>query len=345
MRCSHPYPVGFKADGKTIAWSPKQRSKEYATFQLPCGKCLECRLEYARSWAIRCVHEAQMHPKNCFITLTYEKLESDKLIYSHFQDFMKRLREHVYENAVDKTFGEGHWKSLSKKQKKEFREKHKFESTRLGCFVTGEYGDKEKRPHWHAIIFNWEPSDAKFKRSNERGDKIYESATLTKIWGKGLVEYGAVTLHSAGYCARYAAKKLVHGNDQEHDFHPISKKSNKHAIGKKWLEQFWPDVFNHGEVVLKDGTSMPIPRYYEKWLKENKPTEWLRYVTSTKQKRITAAETKAQNDYQAFKKVCDDRSAKRNIDGIFRGHPVSQLEARKKILREKFKLLQDHLKL
>ena len=39
--------------------------------QVPCGQCVGCRLERSRQWAIRCMHESQLHEKNCFITLTY----------------------------------------------------------------------------------------------------------------------------------------------------------------------------------------------------------------------------------------------------------------------------------
>jgi len=193
LRCTSPRTVGFHADGKTICWSSKKSSKEYASFQLPCGQCLECRLDYARQWAIRCVHEAQMHPRNTFITLTYDEkcLESPVLIYSDFQKFMKKLR--------------------------------KVQDAPMGVFVTGEYGEKTKRPHWHAIIFNWSPTDGVYQYSNDNGDQCYTSETLSKIWGKGRAEYGSVTFKSAGYVARYAAKKLVHGRDKTHAFEPISK--------------------------------------------------------------------------------------------------------------------------
>ena len=43
----------------------------YETLQVPCGQCIGCRLERSRQWAIRCVHEASLHPINCFLTLTY----------------------------------------------------------------------------------------------------------------------------------------------------------------------------------------------------------------------------------------------------------------------------------
>lgn len=313
MRCTDPRTVGFLADGKTITWSPKNYSKEYATFQLPCGKCIACRLEYARQWAIRCVHEASMNDKNSFITLTYsdENLKSPKLEYSDFQKFIKKLR--------------------------------KTQNQKIGIFVTGEYGDKTKRPHWHAILFNYSPPDLKPKYKTERGDQVYDSEILTKLWGHGITECGSVTFESAGYCARYAAKKLAHGNDKDHDFQPISKKSSQHAIGKKWLEKFWPDCFNFGTTVLPDGRPIGvIPRYYEKWLKENKPEEWEAYVTKTKQQKISNAMGRMEQEKLQENRINDDR---RRIQGLSFSKQISREDARKKILDTKFKLLQSKLKL
>lgn len=88
MRCTSPFTVGFQSDGKTLSWTAKNRSWEFPTFQLPCGKCIECRLEYARQWAVRCVHEAQMHSRNAFITLTYsdEHLKKKSLITPIFRN-------------------------------------------------------------------------------------------------------------------------------------------------------------------------------------------------------------------------------------------------------------------
>ncbi|AZL83005.1 replication initiator protein [Apis mellifera associated microvirus 22] len=306
MRCTRPMTVGFQPDGKTLCWSKNHFSKEYPTFQLPCGKCISCRLEYSRQWAVRCVHEAQMHPENSFITLTYEKLKSEKLDYTDFQKFMKRLR-----------------KSLNQP---------------VGCFVTGEYGEKNKRPHWHAIIFNWRPTDCIYKYSNDRGDKIYSSSSLDSLWDHGITEVGSVTFESAGYCARYAAKKLVHGSDQSHEFHPISKKSSKHAIGKKFLERYWENIFNLGSIVLPNGETCAIPRYYEKWLKQHQPAAWQAYTTKLKLDRQQEAERIETKKKQEEYLINLNRPAGS-------GPQISRDRAREKILEQKFENLQKHLKL
>lgn len=307
VRCTFPRTVGFMADGRTIAWSKKQYSKEFAPFQLPCGKCIECRLDYARQWAVRCVHESMMHPKNAFVTLTYtdENLPA-KLDYSHFQKFMKKLR--------------------------------KLQNDPMGVFVTGEYGEKTKRPHWHAILFNFEPSDGKYKYSNHRGDKVYHSDVLEKIWSHGICEYGSVTLQSAGYCARYAAKKLVHGKDGEHDFDPISRKSSKHAIGKKWLEKYHDDFVNLGAIALPDGTTCSVPRYYEKWLKEHHPEKWVRYVTNVKLEKLDRAIARNEKIQREWIKQSMSRP-------WYKQNTATPNEIRELIIQNRFKLLQQQLKL
>lgn len=311
MRCTSPRKVGFQADGKTICWSPKNYSKEFAEFQLPCGKCIECRLEYARQWAVRCVHEAQMYDRNCFITLTYsdDHLKSNKLVYADFQKFMKKLR--------------------------------KLQQEPIGMFVTGEYGDKTKRPHWHAIIFNWSPNDAIPKYKNIRGDQVWDSKTLTDLWGKGIAEFGSVTFESAGYCARYAAKKLSHGKDNEHEYQPISKKSSKHAIGKKWLEQFWPDVFNYGRIILRDGSESTIPRYYQKWFKENHPELYSEFVTKVRAASVQKAQGISDEENRLYLKNLRDRILEKGMVSS----PLTPNQIKRKITKEKFKLLQNNLKL
>lgn len=310
MRCLYPRTVCFDTDGKTIIWSPKKYTSEYASFQLPCSKCIECRLHYAREWAVRCVHEATMHEQNSFITLTYENAPK-RLQYGDFQNFIKRLRKSY---------------TIS-------------EETKIGFFVTGEYGDLNKRPHWHAIIFNWRPSDLEHQFTNGNNNKVYTSKTLDKLWSHGFTTIGDVTFESAGYCARYAAKKLVHGLDQDHDFHPISKKSLKNAIGKKWLEKNYKDVFNYGYIILQDGTQTTIPRYYEKWLQKHKPDEWETYVTETKRRKCENAQRKQDKQKAQDIEANNVRFKRGKISS-----QTSRATIRKQIIESKFKRLQQHLR-
>lgn len=351
MRCTKPRTVGFYSDGKTICWSPKKYSKEFSTFQIPCGKCISCRLEYARQWAVRCMHEAQMHNKNCFITLTYsdENLESPYLNYDDWKKFQKDLRSHIYNEKLKSMFPmyetQLERREAAKKITKEAREVLLREIS-ISVFVTGEYGPATKRPHWHALIFNWEPPDKIYYRSNERGDKIYKSEILDQLWGKNdpevrPSEIGSITFESAGYTARYSAKKLGHGKDQEHDFHPVSKKSSKNAIGKTFLEKYWKDIFNTGHCVLPNGKTCSIPRYYEKWLSKNHPSEYERYLMDIKSKQL---ERSIKNNDRIMLQQEEANNLRAQRNHLWKPQ-VTKDEARGKILEQKFEQLKKFLKI
>lgn len=255
-----------------------------------------------------------MHKENSFITLTYneENLGDKKLNYRDIQLFLKKLR--------------------------------KTTNNKISYFVTGEYGDHTKRKHWHILTFNYRPSDCTHFYTTKRGDKIYQSKNLDKLWGYGYAQIGDITLESAGYCARYAAKKLNHGKDQDHDFKPISKKSCNPAIGRTWLEKYWQDAFNHGYIIIqnKDKTQkLKIPRYFEKWLKNpknGKTAEWEKYVTRTKQEKSEKARDKSEAENKEYKENVIQRGPQKAL-------PLTKSQIEKQILKEKFNQLKQSEKL
>ena len=191
-----------------------------------------------------------------------------RLQYIDFQILIDSVRQKITRNVTDK----------------ELRKK-----LRISYMVTGEYGELNKRPHWHAILFNYAPPDAKHIRTTDREERVYTSILLSDLWGKGAIEYGSVTIDSAGYVARYAAKKLVHGHDQDHEYHPIHKTSKGRAIGRSWIEKYHEFTFQNGFVVLPNKSCAKIPRYYLDWYKKYYPTEWERYVTEIRTKSISLA--------------------------------------------------------
>ncbi|QXP08278.1 MAG: replication initiator protein [Arizlama microvirus] len=346
MRCTSPQTVGFLQDGKTLTWSPKHYSKEYAVFQIPCRKCLACRIEYSRETAVRCVHEAQMYENNIFLTLTYsdQNLVSKKLQYKDIQKFIKDLRHHIFQQKLNQMFPKlvqseqrKLWKSLTKQTRDNI-----YETIRISVMAVGEYGESTKRPHWHLLIFNYRPMDATYHRNNEVGDKIYKSETIDKIWGKNDPqqkpnEIGEVNFKSAGYVARYSAKKLVHGKDGEHEYEPISRRSSKNAIGKKWIEKYYKDVFALGSIVLPGGQMCGVPKYYERWLKKNHPVDWENYIKGLKTKKIEEAIAKEAEITLEEKRINVRRQG-------LKGLQISRNKQREKIQKAKYEQLKNNLK-
>lgn len=213
--------------------------------QVPCGQCIGCRLERSRQWAIRCMHEAQLHESNCFITLTYNDQhlpEDNSLKVDHFQKFMKRLR---------KKFGQG-----------------------IRFYHCGEYGEQFKRPHYHAIIFGLDFADKQYHR-DRNGYPVYVSQTLQELWPYGFSEIGTVTFESAAYVARYITKKVTGEQAQGHygitnyetgEFTEIKPEyttmSRRPGIGKNWLEKYHKDIYPDDFVVV-GGKKMKPPKFYD----------------------------------------------------------------------------------
>jgi len=219
--------------------------------QVPCGRCIGCRLERSFMWAIRIMHENQLHHDSCFITLTYRDNElihggnaTGTLYPRHLTLFMKQLR---------KKYGPG-----------------------IRFFACGEYGEKEHRPHYHAIIFGLDFPDKVLSPNNSKsGFPIFESETLTKIWGRGDCYIGAVSFESAAYVARYIVdKKLGEESSFYNDegIHPeFVRMSRRPGIGAGWYNQYKSDLYPHGYAVIRGGVKSKIPRFYEKKFEESNP--------------------------------------------------------------------------
>lgn len=202
---------------------------------VPCGHCIDCRLDRARDWSLRVMHELQTAPGGAvFVTLTYDDahLPADNgLHYEHFQAFMHRLRKALP--------GSGRF------------------------FMCGEYGEDYGRPHYHAILYNCLLPDCKLYRQTGKVT-LYTSDVLARLWRRGFCSVGAVTLHSAGYVARYSLKK-VSGPGQEDVYGgrepPFSHQSLKPGLGYDWFCRYYSDVFPCDFVVF-EGKRFRVPRYY-----------------------------------------------------------------------------------
>ncbi len=216
---------------------------------VPCGRCVGCRLERSRSWAVRCVHESQLYEYNCFITLTYapEHLPDDRsLDLKHFQKFLKRFRKkfHGFCPVVDEFGGT---------------------SYPIRYFHCGEYGSKLGRPHYHALIFNFDFPDKKFWKLTSERENLYTSEILSQLWPFGFSTVGGVTFKSAAYVARYVMKKITGPKADDHymGLKPeYTTMSLKPGIGAGWFAKFRDDVYPDDFVVL-NGKKFKPPRYYD----------------------------------------------------------------------------------
>lgn len=192
-----------------------------------------------------------MHNASCFITLTYrnEDLpEVGSLIPRHLQAFHKRLHNQLlYKTGLG-----------------------------IRYFACGEYGDLNKRPHYHSIIFGHEFGDLKFYTKNSRGEDIFTSKALDKLWGHGECKVGAVTFESASYVARYCLKvapkwqrerghyEVYDADGRIHERVPeFSHMSRRPGIGRPYFDKYGAEIMQHDTIIV-GGREVPSIRYYDK---------------------------------------------------------------------------------
>lgn len=258
-----PYMIGGKLKNE-ISFKECPDSNK---IQLPCGQCVGCRLEKSRQWAIRCMHEAQLHEKNCFITLTYneENLKSRSLNHTDFQKFLKRFRKAIA-------------------------------PARLRYYMAGEYGSRFGRPHFHACIFGYDFHDKKLLKRTSSGSLIYRSSQLEELWPYGYSSIGDVTFESAAYIARYIMQKYNGEMDRNNPSKHITREhhytycdlstgeliklkpeynrmSLKPGIGAEWIKRYRSDVYPNDYVVINGKKTKP-PRYYDKIQEIDYPFEY-----------------------------------------------------------------------
>lgn len=243
------------------------RTREGITFQrsqsvsgepldLPCGQCVGCRLERSRQWAVRCLHEQKLWRNNCFVTLTYDNKNlppGGTLIKRDLALFMKRLR--------------------------------KVKPVPLRFYACGEYGELNKRPHYHAILFNCDFPDKLLYSKNGRGDCLYNSAELATIWTEGNHLIGDVTFESAAYVARYCLKKItgaaaadhysvIDGDGVVYERIPeFTVMSRRPGVGSGYYDRYGSEVRDHDSLVVNGHEVLP-PRFYDTRTELFSPKMW-----------------------------------------------------------------------
>ena len=255
MPCYSPL-TAYQCGNGEVIFSEHKSNDVRRTLTLPCGQCIGCKLERARQWAVRCTHEATLHENNCFVTLTYDDEHlpyRGQLQHSDFQKFMKRLRKHTGPD-------------------------------RVRFYMGGEYGSQNWRPHYHACLFGIDWQDKRVYSETKQGHTLYESDTLTRLWGMGLCTSGAITFDSAGYIARYCTSKITgdmaenwykrRDDEGEYQLTPeYSKMSLKPGIGAGWLDKYTSDVYTHDYVIINGKETKP-PKYYDKLLDRTNPDRY-----------------------------------------------------------------------
>lgn len=130
--------------------------------------------------------------------------------------------------------------------------------------LSGEYGELNKRPHYHAILFGINPA--------------IHGRLIQEVWGLGFTYTYEANHHNIAYTAGYVAKKADWKNDptlqeridprtgEVYDYQPqfqlMSLRPGLGASAKQHIAS-WRDY------AVYDGHKVPVPRYYhDAWKKQ-----------------------------------------------------------------------------
>lgn len=283
MPCYHPKPAWQAKLGAPLSF---QYVRGYRVIMVPCTTCIGCIKAHAQAWALRCHLEATKHLHNGFATLTFDDPHLPFTLdwNRDGQSFLKALR---YRSAQPIRF-----------------------------FASGEYGTKTHRPHYHFLLFGYNPLGTD-------GQRMVQDS-----WGKGQIQLTPVTPARIAYVAGYTDKKaddrfrsVEHADPETGEVWqpPLIQMSRNPGLGshaKKWKESW--RLF----AILND-TKMPVPRYlHNEWRKTATDTELQQlqaerdgYLLNrdNSQRRLDAAETIAQQKQERAQEQRQQKSQKREF--------------------------------
>jgi len=281
MPCYHPITGWRRRDGSGKITFTSSEGFCDRPVSINCGRCWGCRARRGQEWAARCLHESQLHEKNCFLTLTYddEHLPEDGgLDVTHWQKFAKRMR----------------------KQLGPFRFYH--------C---GEYGEENKRPHYHALVFGQDFSEDRqlFKRGK---NPLWTSETLSGLWKYGHTSIGRLDYGTASYVARYVMKKLT-GERGENEYGqlkpPYATMSRRPGIGAGWIDTYETDIYP-ADFLIIEGRKLPVPKFYDGRVENRRPDMVEAVLDRRKTNGRKHQENKSHERLQVREKIAKIRAEK-----------------------------------
>lgn len=235
---------------------------------VPCGQCMNCRVNQQRRKMGRLLLEAATHGDSAFVTMTYdpELIPVDDemrhvLLPVDNQRFLKRLRKRI-----------GPYR----------------------YFMCGEYGDGG-RPHYHGIVFGKHAAELHTKKWNSRRRQYDNSGPLVEAWKAGFVDSGYCDERTMRYVTGYVTKKMTRKDDQWLKGRPpeFTRQSLRPALGRQAALSLADDWAQDGglkseqdvpKVFRLNGKTWPFDRYLrsemrshlglESWrIDESEPTQ------------------------------------------------------------------------
>lgn len=185
-----------------------------------------------------------------FITLTYDtdhlsfaaKSRRPTLVKRHLQLFFKRVRKAHEKGKNDRS------------------------NSDIKYFAVGEYGSKNKRPHYHVILFNADIQ--RLVSANEAAALRFTQfdgafPVQLKHWNHGHGTFGQVSGASVGYTLKYMSKPKQKVQTVLPEFRVMSKGLGADYLAPSIASWHHSDLKERMYCTTRDGKKLAMPRYYK----------------------------------------------------------------------------------
>lgn len=178
--------------------------------------------------------------------------------------------------------------------------------------VSHEYGTKKLRPHHHAIIFGYNPKNQIFNRTTPKGEKLFTSTEIEKLWKNGFHSIGTANEKTAYYIASYSLKGKKHtfidpDTGETNEVSDSMDCSKRPAIGYTFFEENYQQMLDSEQI---------LPRYYLKCFLDPKKSVF-NPETLEKYENDRILKFKNRSDHEKYAKYIIDRQ-KTKINSTFR---------------------------
>lgn len=257
------------------------KNTQYYKYQfIPCGNCIGCRLDYSREWANRGYLESLEYEQNYFVTITYD------------DDHITKKDEVITEEGITYTeIDELEWNgTLVPKELTQFIKnvrqimKRKYNQDGIRFMAAGEYGEENRRPHYHIIFFNLNlPVETFYNpRVSWNNDVYYQNTIIEQAWGKGISNICEANWNNIAYTARYITKK-INGKESE-DFYAAQgeekeffRVSRMPGIGEGYYRKHKEEIYKNDEIIIRNKKGVHTvkpPKYFDMLYERENPDEF-----------------------------------------------------------------------
>lgn len=244
------------------------------------------------------------HVESSFVTLTYNETflpSGSNLFPNDLVLFFKKLRGYYYEEDIEKA---------DRCERPVFRD--------IRFYLTGEYGTKLGRPHYHIALFGVGQSE----KDREKVRKAWSFSVGKQNYSLGFCYFGELNKHSAGYIAKYIMKGANKNDYKKTTDRKFKKRVENHLQGRLPEFQRMSRGRAIGSSTVERFAKKSIGREFSRY-KIGKRINFLGKTLKAKASKVTGLGVSSDSYYafinDVFSKVREDETIEESINRRFEG--------------------------